>query len=70
MTAAKNDREVTIQPVVPVCNLYLSMGRFATKFRQLSTPEDGASPVEYIVGLVLLSLGGYVVYRLLGNGLF
>ena len=70
MTPAKNRCEIAIQPVVSVRNLYLSMGSLVAKFRQLITPEDSASPVEYMVGLVLLSLGGYVVYRLLGNGLF
>ena len=46
------------------------MERFVAKLRQLMMSEDAATPAEYILGSVVLAFLGYVVYRLLGNGLF
>jgi Flp pilus assembly pilin Flp len=46
------------------------MERFAAKVRQLVTSEDGPTSTEYAVVLVLLSILGFVVYRLLQDGLF
>jgi len=46
------------------------MKRFIAKSRRFLASEDGPSPTEYTVVFALLAFLGYVVYRLLSNGLF
>ena len=43
---------------------------FVTKLRHFLTPEDAATPTEYILGSVVIAFLGYVAYRVLGDGLF
>ena len=66
----KKHHEPIFLSAAAVHNLYLSMERFAAKVRQLVTSEDGPTSTEYAVVLVLLSILGFVVYRLLQDGLF